>query len=196
MEPHTVTNRLDRPFLRSLIVGAVLALAACQAATEDPTPTEAPSTPPASVAPSATARDEPSPSADTGEDEGEETSVFDLEVGDCFSADDVELDTVLVVDCAGAHEYEVFALVNHEAVDGAAYPGDQEILEYADATCQPSFEAFVGHDYQTSIWYITSLTPTAETWADGDREVVCTLNQQDDDEEPISVTGTAEGSAE
>jgi hypothetical protein len=188
-------TRPDRSVLRAGLLLAALVLGACQTATEDPTPSEAPATPPASAEPSSTASAEPTPSSDSG-GEGEETSVFDLEIGDCFSADADQLDTVTVVDCEQSHEYEVFEVLDHEAGDDAAYPGDQEILEYADVACQPSFEAFVGHDYQTSIWYITSLTPSTETWADGDREIVCTLNQQDDDQEPIAVTGTAEGSAE
>ena len=127
---------------------------------------------------------------------GEETSVFELEVGDCFSADRDQLETVTVVDCEASHEYEVFALIDDEAGADEPYPGDAEVLDYADTQCQPPFEAYVGHDYQTSIWYITSLSPSEETWADGDREIVCTLNQQDDNQEPIAVTGTAEGSAE
>jgi hypothetical protein len=127
---------------------------------------------------------------------GEETSVFELEVGDCFSTDDDQLETVVVVDCEQPHEYEVFALIEHGAGADEPYPGDAEVLEYADTQCQPPFEAYVGHDYQTSIWYITSLSPSEETWADGDREIVCTLNQQDDNQEPIAVTGTAEGSAQ
>lgn len=191
-----LTNRPDRSLPHALVLIAGLALAGCQTATEDPTPTEAPSAPVASDGPSPTISAAASPSVDTGSQEGEETSVFDLEVGDCFSADADQLETVTVVGCEQSHEYEVFEVLDHEAGGDAAYPGDQEILEYADAACQPSFEPFVGHDYATSIWYITSLTPTTETWADADREIVCTLNQQDDDEEPISVTGSAEGSAE
>jgi hypothetical protein len=103
---------------------------------------------------------------------------------------------VIVVECAASHEYEVFALFDHPAGPDEAYPGDEAIVQYADDECQPPFEAFVGHDYQTSIWYITSLTPSDLTWADGDREVTCLLNQQDDDEEPVAVTGSAQGAAE
>ncbi len=70
------------------------------------------------------------------------------------------------------------------------------MVEYADTECRSPFEEYVDRDYETSIWYITSLTPSAETWTEGDREVVCTLNQQDADEEPITVTGSAEGSGD
>lgn len=135
------------------------------------------------------------PSVDPG-GAGEETSAFDLEVGDCFSVESDELASVTVVQCAAPHEYEVFALFDHPAGPDAAHPGHQELLVEADTMCQPPFEAYVGHDYQTSIWYITSLTPSDQTWAEGDREIACLLSQQDDDEEPITVTGSAEGSAE
>lgn len=129
-------------------------------------------------------------------DSGEETSVFDLAAGDCFSAESDQLDTVLVVDCGEPHEYEAFHVFDHPAGADEPYPGDEVLFDYADTECQPPFEEFVGHDYQSSIWYITSLTPSEETWADGDREIVCTLNQQDENSEPITVTGSAEGSAE
>ena len=130
------------------------------------------------------------------EPEGEATSAFELEVGDCFSVESDELSSVTVVECVASHEYEVFAVFDHQAGPDAAFPGQQELLAEADLLCQPSFEAYVGHDYQTSIWYITSLTPSEQTWADGDREITCLLNQQDEDEEPITVTGSAEGAAE
>ena len=132
----------------------------------------------------------------TGTGPGAETSVFELEVGDCFSAESDELGSVIVVDCEQPHEYEAFFVFDHETGADGGFPGDRELLEYADAACQPPFEDFVGHDYQTSIWFITPLSPSEATWADGDREIVCTLNQQDDHREPITVSGSAEGSVE
>ena len=161
-------------------------------AAETPIPADAPSK--AGTATEVAATE--SEVAASATDAGEETSVFDLEVGDCFSAESDQLDTVLVVDCAQPHEYEVFHVFDHPAGADEPYPGDDTLLDFADTECQPPFEDFVGHDYQTSIWYITSVTPSEETWADGDREIVCTLNQQDDNAEPISVTGSAEGAAE
>lgn len=171
-----------------LVVAAVLA--GCQDATEDPTPSGAsPSAP--SIAPSAAVS--VAPTAPSG---AEPTSVFDLEVGDCFSVESDELTTVVVVACEESHEYEAFALLDHEAGDADPYPGDEAMLEYGNSACQAPFEAYVGREYETSIWYITSVFPSEETWATGDRELVCTLNQQDADSEPIAVTGSAEGSGE
>jgi hypothetical protein len=181
-----------RSFLSAGLLGVATLLAGCPSAVEAPTPTPDP-TP--TVEPSVPASAPAAPSVDPGSD-GEETSAFDLEVGDCFSVESDQLTSVTVVECAASHEYEAFALFDHPAGPDEAYPGDAAIVEYADVECQPHFEAYVGHDYQTSIWYITSLTPSDQTWADGDREVTCLLNQQDDDEEPIMVIGSAEGAAE
>ena len=102
--------------------------------------------------------------------------------------------TVTVIDCEDAHIYEVFAVFDHEADDAQAYPGDDAILEYADSRCQPLFEDYVRTDYQTSIYWITSVTPSEETWDHGDdREIVCTLKLGEAGDE---TTGSAEGTGE
>lgn len=190
---HRVTIQLHR-FLGVPLTVAVMALAGCQSTNDDVTPSAA-----ASATASAVASIEPSvgtSASPTDTTTGTETSVFDLEVGDCFSADGDAIESVLVVDCDQPHVYEAFSVFDHEGGPDEPYPGDQAILEYADDACQPSFEAFVDFDYETSIWYITSVTPSTETWAEGDREIICTLDQQDSNGEPIEVTGSAEGAAE
>jgi hypothetical protein len=172
---------------------AIVALAGCESAPDDATPSAADLTVPPSTLGSAR------PSADasvapTDGGSGQVTSVFDLELGDCFNADSDRVASVVVVDCSRPHGYEVFHVFDHEAGPDAPYPGDQGLLDEADMMCQPPFEEFVGIDYAASIWFITSVTPSAETWAEGDREVVCTLDQQDQDGVAIEVTGSAEGS--
>jgi Septum formation len=172
-----------------LVAGALAVLLAACGSSDDASPTADGGSAPASGSASGPGA---YPSAETGET----TSVFDLEVGDCFSAENDQLETVGVVPCDEEHEYEVFSVFDHEAGGGEPYPGDDELIAYADEACQPTFEEYVGADYQTSIWFITSLTPSAETWAVGDREIVCTVNQQDADEEPITVSESAAGSGE
>ncbi len=171
-----------------LIVAVVLA--GCQDATEDPTPSGAS---PSATSIESSAPASVSPTASTG---AEATSVFDLEAGDCFSVESDELTTVVVVDCEESHEYEAFAVLDHEAGEADPFPGDDAMLEYANTACQPPFQEFVGIEYEASIWYIRSVLPSEETWAEGDRELVCTVHQQDADSEPIAVTGSAEGSNE
>lgn len=185
-----VTISVNRASLLAFIVVGAIALAGCQSEADDETPS-----PSASGAPSASASTAPSVEASAAPSEaagGEDVSVFDLEAGDCFSADEEQLESVVVVDCAQPHVYEAFHVFDHDAGPDDAYPGDDEIVQYADDQCQPPFEEFVGTDYESSIWYITSVTPSSETWAEGDREIVCTLNVEDESE----VTGSAEGSAE
>lgn len=183
----------DRSFVCAGLLVVAVVLGGCQNATEDPTPT-ATSSAGVSIGPSAPAS--PSPTASTGVGAGVETSVLDLEVGDCFSVESDELVTVAVVDCEELHEYEAFALVDHEAGELDPHPGDEAMLEYGDTACQAPFGDYVGREYQASIWYITSLYPSEQTWAGGDREIVCMLYQRDANSEPIAVDGSAEGSGE
>jgi hypothetical protein len=61
-------------------------------------------------------------------------------LGDCFSASGEQVETVTVVDCEQAHIYEVFAIFDHEVGADQPYPGDDELLKYADTACQPLFE--------------------------------------------------------
>ena len=161
-------------------------LAACggqpDASSVPPSPTSA--VPTATVAP-------PSPTQSDGAPR--DTSVFDLQVGDCFTAEGETLQSVGVVACEAPHVYEVFGLVAHEAGPGDAYPGDDELLRYADTACQPLFDDYVRADYQASIYWITSVTPSAETWEAGDREIICTLKLGEEGQE---TTGSAEGSGE
>jgi hypothetical protein len=170
-----------------------LVIAACQGGEDTPSTSSAeaessspPSSSPASASPAASAL----PSEAGGA--GDETSVLDLDVGDCFTADTSVLDTVLVVDCADPHVYEVYHVFDHEAGDGDAFPGEGAIQEAAAAECEASFEPYVGLSYQDSQWYGTTVPPNESTWAEGDREVLCLLHLEDESE----VTGSAEGSGQ
>jgi hypothetical protein len=173
------------------IVGVALAtlmLVGCDNADSTASPTASPipvASEPASVAASASAP------ASAAAGEGDETSVFDLATGDCFDASGDEVDTVTVIECDSAHMYEAFAIFDHEAGADAPYPGDDALLEYADSACQPYFEDYVGIAYADSEYWITSVTPSQQTWDDSDdREIVCALKLG---EEAQETTGSAEG---
>jgi hypothetical protein len=123
---------------------------------------------------------------------GIQTSAFDLEVGDCFSTDDISTVTeVTVVDCGASHVYEVFGLTDYEASATDAFPGDDTLNTAADAACRPAFNDYVGIAYDDSDWYGTFINPSESTWADGDREIVCVLHTQ----EETAVTGSAKDTA-
>lgn len=107
------------------------------------------------------------------------TSALDLEVGQCLN-DDIAQDqvsSVPVVECSEPHNGEVYAVP--ELPDGD-FPGEQVINDQVEQLCAgQAFQDYVGLPFQESEIYFRPYVPTAETWADGDREIVCILGNQD-----------------
>lgn len=180
--PHRASHRI------LVAIGLIAVLTAACQSSDEPTSSATSSTTPTSSGDATTPASASAPATD-----GEETSVFDLEVGDCFSEVGDAAESVVVTDCADSHLYEVFALLDHPGGDSEAYPGSEEIGDFGDTECREPFTAYVGHDYETSVYWITTLTPSEETWAEGDREIVCTLRLGEDAE---PTTGSAEGAGE
>lgn len=102
-----------------------------------------------------------------------EQRVDRLKVGDCF--DDVEMMSgtevtrVPSVPCDEPHDFEVFHVTNYF---GGSYSFDA-IADFADLVCFGAFEPYVGRSYATSIIDFTWFIPTPDSWARGDREVIC-----------------------
>ncbi|MEV7227034.1 septum formation family protein [Polymorphospora sp. NPDC051019] len=72
------------------------------------------------------------------------------------------------VKCGEPHQGEVFAVFD---MSGSAYPGDEAVWEYATKGCDerlPGYAPSADPDAEYMIYF-----PTAESWADGDRWVVC-----------------------
>jgi hypothetical protein len=103
-------------------------------------------------------------------------SVFDLEVGMCFDGAIDAATTVEIADCAEEHQSEVFALFEYLEVE--AYPGETEMAAYAQEVCIPAFQDYVGIAYGESALFATSGFPSTGTWADGDRQIVCSLTAE------------------
>lgn len=100
--------------------------------------------------------------------------VREVSVGDCLTLVDEPpyVSDIRVVGCTTQHEMEVFALYNYA---GETYPGFTRVAQEAYADCQIFFEDFVGIDFWSSVLDIRTVTPSASSWADGDRAVVCTV---------------------
>ncbi len=117
----------------------------------------------------------------------EQTDAFALQVGDCL--DDAsaagEVQTVPTVPCEEPHDGEIYS--SHE-LGQSAYPGDEVVVDKAEALCLPAFEQFVGEPYLESRFDFSFYYPTDESWANGDREVLCVIY---DPEGPV--TGSLEG---
>ena len=117
----------------------------------------------------------------------EGADVFALVVGDCTG--DITEGGVLTeldaVPCADPHGAEAYASID---MDDGDFPGDEAVQTQADDGCVAEFEAFVGLPYDDSELLSTYLTPTEESWAQGDREILCFVY---DDGGPT--TGSLEG---
>lgn len=179
-------------FVRLRLTGALVALLIVAAACSSTESTSAPGSASALAGASTGASGAAAESAGTSP-EGRLTSAFDLEVGDCFNTEQLSsVDEVAVVDCASPHVYEVFGLAEYDAAPGDAFPGDEDLNRAANDACRPAFEDYVGVAYDESEdWYATFINPSEETWAEGDREILCVLHTRDETE----ITGSAEGSA-
>lgn len=148
----------------SLAAGAALALSACGAGDAQ--------------------RDEAS-----GEiTEAAEADVFTIQVGDCLNlaemASATEVESLPTVPCGEEHDGEVYA---ETRLKGDEYPAD--IDTQADEFCYGAFSTFVGMDYETSTLDYGPLTPSTDSWDQGDRVVQCILMSA----EPV--TGSLEGAA-
>ena len=176
------------PHLTALLAALPLALAGCGGSDDTAAPAPATSAPAASASAEPTATTTASPSATTGATAGPK-AVDELAPGDCFT--DVEgglneVDDLPVVPCDSPHAHEVFALL--EQPDGA-FPGAEEVQGLATDGCHAEFEAYVGAPSATSTLTVFPITPTAASWEQGDRQVVCVLTSA----EPR--TASARGSA-
>ena len=122
---------------------------------------------------------------------GDDTSVFDLAVGDCFNDDPANAEvvqTVTTVDCAEPHDNEIFF---EFSMTDAAFPGREATVASSGERCVAEFERFVGLSYEQSDLDLFPITPTAESWADGDRVVYCALYALD----LSKLTGSMRGAA-
>jgi hypothetical protein len=120
------------------------------------------------------------------------SSVQQFTVGQCVNdpvvAEDgqQEVGTLPIVDCSEPHTGEVFYV---EELTGSEVPAD--VASQADALCAANFESFIGLPYEESSLYLTSLYPTAASWSQGDRQIVCLIVDGEGD----TMTGSAQGSA-
>nr|WP_281386909.1 septum formation family protein [Jiangella mangrovi] len=121
--------------------------------------------------------------------EGDTQDVFDVGLGDCISNFNAEeqVSELTVIACEDEHDQEVFAVFEVPEGDGS-FPGAEAFQTQVESDCISEFATFVGMDYNESVLEIRWLEPTEESWAEGDRELVCTVL---DPSGPVS--GTLEG---
>ena len=172
-----------RQLLVAVAIIAVVAVAGgCGTATPSPsTPSAVPVSPPpgtadSSAAPSA-APDRTATPAPSREVSYQATE--DLRIGDCYEpvedADDQTLLAAIIVPCEQPHPNEVFGLGDLPGGPDAPFPGVDPIDDDAIELCDSAFESYVGVALDNSRYSYVYYTPTEESWAGGDRVVMCSV---------------------
>lgn len=111
-----------------------------------------------------------------------EGTAYALEKGECFTTPSGSLQGVTYdvdqVPCAREHDGEVFAAFD---LPGGAYPGEAEITRVADERCYALQDSYAMDRWalptDVDVYY---LTPTAQSWRGGDREVTCLFGNTDE----------------
>jgi len=99
-----------------------------------------------------------------------EIGVFSLNIGDCFN--DLpfgEVSSVTGIPCADDHVYEIYHIFDVELseYDGAG------VEAATNDGCLAAFEGYMGIPFETSFYTYDGLQPSAGSWEQGDREVIC-----------------------
>jgi hypothetical protein len=109
-----------------------------------------------------------------------------LKVGDCTDTKEQK------VPCSQPHDGEVTLVTSYPASSTAPFPGNDAIQAFVDQQCAAAFSSYVGITYDQSSHTYGDFTPSSGgDWNSGDREVVCTVTNQDN----TPLTGSVKGLA-
>lgn len=120
-----------------------------------------------------------------------ELDAFSIAVGDCMLKPqmvDGEFTDIAAVPCSEPHDLEAISIF--DITDEVTFPGVDATNEMAQTRCLEQFDAIIGTPFMESSLDLTVFTPSLESWAIGDREVICLANDLDGN----SLTGTVKGS--
>lgn len=128
---------------------------------------------------------------------GGDQGTASIEVGDCINGavadEDGTVAEIPTVDCSIPHEEEVYAVAT---LDIDEFPGDTDLADQGSQICLDGWEDFVGLAYEESVLNYWVLYPTEETFAVGDRQIVCSISKFDDNGDMVKVTGTLKDAQE
>lgn len=114
----------------------------------------------------------------------------DLQAGDCFDLKDPteeEIEDVEAKPCTEVHEFEMYFV---GSLPGTEYPDEATFAGFFEEQCLPPFAEFVGVSYEESQLDVYWLTPTAEAWAAGGRQLQCAVFHPTNDELTESMQGS------
>ncbi|MEC7120475.1 MAG: septum formation family protein [Pseudomonadota bacterium] len=104
--------------------------------------------------------------------------VFKLKLGQCFddtNGHQQSVDSLPIRDCTQPHDHEIYHIFN---VNLDSY-NDEEIEQQANARCEEAFQRFTQKNYNESIYEMSYLSPSVESWQAQDREVICYIQHPD-----------------
>ena len=109
-----------------------------------------------------------------------------LKVGDCTTPNEGK------VACTQPHDDEVTLVTSYPASSTAPFPGNDAIQSFVDQNCAAAFSSYVGISADQSSHTYGWFSPNVGAdWNSGDREIVCTVTNQDN----TPSTGSARGQA-
>jgi Septum formation len=114
----------------------------------------------------------PSSSAPSSTATARPTSLYDLEVGDCFRGLAASQDLrVRPVRCGRGHQAEVYGVVE---LTNRRFPGVETLRIQAATACAQRFTAYTGEPPGPGLELaFTEVVPTLASWASGDRTALC-----------------------
>ncbi|MER5490985.1 DUF4190 domain-containing protein [Streptomyces sp. NPDC002490] len=110
--------------------------------------------------------------------------VFTVATGECFTVRDGDLigvaEDVDEEPCGGPHDGEAFSTFRMDDAPGDPYPGEEAIVDRADAECTALRPAYAMDSWalppHVEVYYFT---PTREGWELGDRQITCMFGHED-----------------
>jgi hypothetical protein len=115
----------------------------------------------------------------------------DLQPGDCFQRPSGSFTHLDVVDCAGQHDLEVYAVVVHPGPPGEAFPGQDALGRYANPLCLQQFRGYAGVGFEQLNLNDVYITPQERSWRNGERTLVCAVGTADGSPSEGSIRATA-----
>ena len=113
------------------------------------------------------------------------TQSTELAVGQCLLVPlNSQVNSVATTECTEAHTGEVYSVTT---LKNDTMPSRDEMDELVHNTCYETFEAYVGTSPEETTLDYTAMSPTKQTWAQGDREIVCIAVRTDDEQLTASV---------
>ena len=127
----------------------------------------------------------------------DQVSVFDVEVGDCFTAPEEITTTFTTLDRVDATCRTSRRRTRSRSTPTRArtttpetFPGEAALKSFADGACAQEYADYVGVDYRDSELFFTYLLPSPRSWEqDEDRTTLCFVTTTDGVQLTQSVRG-------